>query len=506
MAIVRKWQGDGLSAGTLSTSSAGTGDNAFSFVTGTTIVASGLRVPEIALADTSAAHQVRWNGLTLPSWGARVYFSWASGAPSASIGLVHGYETGGGAVFRVEMNTAGLLRLRNASAATWSQTTGALVAGTRYRLEVFGSAGSATVRVFVGESTSAVINQTAAVENLSIAEMRFGRHVSASMTGFTMDDLGVADVAAELGAVAAPAMPARLGSSTVTMRVGNKSVVALAQGDTVLWGDATPASSAPAGFTAFYSTDFSSNDGFSPDSGYVSREETQANDNSYNTSANVSFGASGLTILGKRESMGGRPYTTGDVTGRHINMPNYFRVDVDATLPTDYGMWPCPLWLRPNNNNNGGNGELDLCETWTYDWGWNAGKTAYTNAVSHSTMWRDYVTASPNNKTGAPLAYSALPNPDPAARHTYTCIKTVGRLEYLIDGVRVYCWQAGATYNAGLKIGPPPTWYNSVYEVAGQTWYPRFTLQLGGANTDDPLPGWTQSAVVMHAMRIYVPS
>lgn len=261
--------------------------------------------------------------------------------------------------------------------------------------------------------------------------------------------------------------------------------------------EADPEPPVPAGFKPFYATTFAANDGFS------ARTETQSNDGSYNHPDNVTYTPRGLVILGKREERGGRPFTSGDVLGQHVKIPNHFRIDVEATLPTEYGMWPCPLWLRPANSNNGGHGELDACETWTYDWGWNADKTAHTTARAYATVWRDYTT---KNKQNAVLPYSALPNPDPAARHRYTIVKTKGRLEYLIDDVRVYCWEAGKVYSAGNKIGPPPAWYDSVYEVAGQTWYPRFTLQLGGPNTADPLPAWTQSELVVHSMRVYVPA
>lgn len=245
---------------------------------------------------------------------------------------------------------------------------------------------------------------------------------------------------------------------------------------------------APVGWDPIYDTTFATNDG------WTLQTETQANDNSYNHPDNVIFGdPRGMVILGKRENRGGRPFTTGDALGRHVTVPNYFRADVTATLPTDYGMWPCPLWFRPLNSSVG---EIDLCETWTYDWG--------TNPRLYSTIWTDYEAPTPPpRQQGASLPYSALANPDPGAPHTYTCIKTQGRIEFLADGVRVYCWQDGATYNATQKIGPPPTWYDATFEVANRTWYPRINLQLGGPNTDDPPPEWEQSEVVIHQLKIY---
>lgn len=247
--------------------------------------------------------------------------------------------------------------------------------------------------------------------------------------------------------------------------------------------DPDPVDPDPEPWTLIYESTFATNDG------WVARTESQANDDSYNTPDNVSYGSRGMVILGRRESLNGKPFTTADVLGQHVTVPNYFRADVVATLPTDYGMWPCPLWLRPLN---GSVGEIDLSETWTYDWN--------GNPRSYSTIHDDY--ANKRHESGM-LPYSALPNPDPAAPHTYTCIKTQGRMEFLIDGVRVYCWQAGASWSGTQRIGGTPSWYDSVMEVPGRTWYPRMTLQLGGPNTDDPLPEWQESEVIIHSLHIY---
>lgn len=252
-------------------------------------------------------------------------------------------------------------------------------------------------------------------------------------------------------------------------------------------------STVPEGFVPFYSTNFATNDG------WTARQETQSNDDSYNTPDNVSYGSEGLIILGKRESRGGRDYTTGDVLGQHVDLPSYFYIEVDATLPTDYGMWTCPLWLRPNSVNN--DGEIDLCETWTGLWDWDGSYTTYSNAVAQTTIHRDYTTG---NKDGGQLPYSVLPNPDAGARHTYACLKTEGRLEILVDGYRIRCWQRGASSNPSQKLYPTPSWYDEIYEVPGKSWYPRVTLQIGGNWSPLPRPEWQESRIQIHALRAYV--
>lgn len=239
----------------------------------------------------------------------------------------------------------------------------------------------------------------------------------------------------------------------------------------------------PEGWVTIYDSTFKTNDG------WTLKQETQSNDNSYNTPKNVVFG-DGMKILGKRETLGNRPYTSGDALGQHIRIPNYHRIDVTATLPVEPGMWPCPAWLRPLTH--GDSGEKDVVETWPAFWD---GKP-----VAWATIWRDYKT---KEKQNASLPYSALPNPDPSAPHTYTEITTAGRVEILIDGVRLFCWQKGAKYSASERIAPLPAWYESVYEIPGREWYPRVTLQVGGPNAKEPLSDWKQSEMVIHRMRIF---
>lgn len=233
----------------------------------------------------------------------------------------------------------------------------------------------------------------------------------------------------------------------------------------------------PEGWAVLYDSTFEKNDGWSL------RSETQSNDNSYNTPNNVLFGK-GMTVVGRRESVGGRPYTSGDALGRHIRTPNYFRAEVTATLPTEYGQWPCPLWFRPLTG--GDSGEIDVCETWPFDW----------NGVPrmYATVWENYTT---KRKENARLDYSKLPNPDPAAPHTYAVEKVKGRITFSVDGVTVYSWEKGRM-NATMA-----SWYDSVYEIAGREWYPRITLQIGGSNAKEPRADWKQSEMVIHRLRIF---
>lgn len=234
----------------------------------------------------------------------------------------------------------------------------------------------------------------------------------------------------------------------------------------------------PVGWVPLYDSSFEKNDG------WVARQETQSNDNSYNTPGNVSYGPEGMVILGKREALGKRPYTSGDVLGQHIRVPNYFRAEVTATVPIDYGMWPCALWFRPLTH--GDSGEIDVMETWPFDW--NGTPRLY------STVWENYTT---KRKENARLDYSKLPNPDPAAPHTYVVEKTRGSIAFSVDGVTVYSWSK-PTMNARIA-----SWFDAVYEIPDRFWYPRVTLQVGGSSAGEPKPEWQESRMVIHRLRIF---
>lgn len=235
----------------------------------------------------------------------------------------------------------------------------------------------------------------------------------------------------------------------------------------------------PAGWALLHDVRFDKNDG------WELRQETQSNDNSYNTPKNAVFGTpEGLHLLGKRETLGGRPYTSADILGKHLRTPNYFRAEVTGTAPTEYGMWPCLLWFRPLTH--GDSGEIDVMETWPFDW----------NGVPrlYSTLWENYTT---RRKENARLDYSKLPNPDPAAPHTYAVEKVKDRITFSVDGVTVYSWEK-PTMNEKLK-----SWYDSVYEIPGREWYPRITLQIGGPNAKEPKPEWRESKITVQRLRIF---
>jgi beta-glucanase (GH16 family) len=167
------------------------------------------------------------------------------------------------------------------------------------------------------------------------------------------------------------------------------------------------------------------NDGF--DSFNSSRWSTKnntanTNEESYLLSRNVTTSGGILTIQGKKESMGGRKYTSGYVhSGGKYTLPNYFRVEIRAQVPLERGMWAAPMWFRP------------------------------ADGSGHETNQKQAV----------------FPG-DPRGWHTYVIEKTPGKIEMFVDGQRKGLWQQG-----------DPTWFNSIFEV-GKKWRMIMNLQIGG--------------------------
>jgi beta-glucanase (GH16 family) len=79
---------------------------------------------------------------------------------------------------------------------------------------------------------------------------------------------------------------------------------------------------------------------------------------------NIFFQDGNLVIEAKKESMGGKPYTSSKILTRGKKSFKFGRIDIRAQLPKGKGIWPA-FWLLPQNNVFGGwpsSGEIDIME------------------------------------------------------------------------------------------------------------------------------------------------
>lgn len=205
MAQILKWSGDGLTAGNLSTSSAGTGDTAPSAILGAkapTIVATGPRSPEIQFlaapdADQSAA---RWDFTAGSTFGYRFYFTTGTVLPtSGQIPWIFGLYTGTTMHMEIDYTSTGRINLRDSLALIGQTAASTIAANTRYRIEgtVNHTSGALSLSLFLGESTTtlATITGTGAGLTASSTNVNVGKLNTAISPAFKIDDLVLLDTA-----------------------------------------------------------------------------------------------------------------------------------------------------------------------------------------------------------------------------------------------------------------------------------------------------------------------
>lgn len=79
---------------------------------------------------------------------------------------------------------------------------------------------------------------------------------------------------------------------------------------------------------------------------------------------NLFFQDGKLLIEARKESFGGKSYTSSKIVSRGKKVFKYGRMDIRAKLPKGKGIWPA-LWMLPQNNVFGGwptSGEIDIME------------------------------------------------------------------------------------------------------------------------------------------------
>lgn len=191
------WSGDGLSTGTMTTLSAGTGDTAIGSIQGTapSIVDDGLRSPEIEWP--TATSYVVWGHDSLPvgAWrwyltpgdpggGYRIALSWAGSAPQWMLDV--GFD-----------GTLHLLDSAGSDADT--STTGLITPATTYRIEVTYDTGAVDVYVYTGESTTELDHLTATLTAAAAVEFWWGCTFDVTGDPRRGDDLRITDTATLIG-------------------------------------------------------------------------------------------------------------------------------------------------------------------------------------------------------------------------------------------------------------------------------------------------------------------
>lgn len=217
MTILASWSGDGLTAGTLTTSSAGTGDTAFSAINGTapTIEEAGTRSPRIRVETTAGqSSSFQWGSAVLGSltaYAVRFYVE-ISAHNAGSWSLIFAADAGTTRAWELRIagtgagTGTGQLRLNNASnVQIASSGTNVLPTGSLVRIEAVASAGTVTVTAYTGETDTVIATVTGSVGS-TIDTIRVGPINTTAVAPFYVDDLAVSDTATEIGPLDPPAL------------------------------------------------------------------------------------------------------------------------------------------------------------------------------------------------------------------------------------------------------------------------------------------------------------
>lgn len=259
MPIPVKWNGDGLSPGTLTTSTVGPGDTALGAINGganLTVNASGPTSPRIRMAAGMANIYAGWGSVnlgTISQYVASTFFEFET-IGSALWAIASGNISGTVTQWRVEIaGTAatlpGNLRLRDGSTQL-ALSSQALSINTLYRLEVAANGSAITATVFVGTTNTVAAGPiSGAASSGSVDSIRFG-NFSSSTTSPVMyfDGLSVAPppvsvTAAATGtgvAVDTGAGPPVVTAGTTALRTGTTYFVAVRNKELVRVGALTP--------------------------------------------------------------------------------------------------------------------------------------------------------------------------------------------------------------------------------------------------------------------------
>lgn len=245
MAIVKKWSGDGLSPGVVTTTTAGTGDSPFNGFYGDpggtypNVVATGPRSPQLEFPTANSKSAAPyWDLPTLTKSAGRFYFTTPS-AWNASSHAIAQLSTGAATLCaRINLSgsgSPGQLRLTNAAATQVANTANNTVAlSTRYRVEwtLDQVAGVFTVNMYQGDSTTVFTSLSATSSyGASCNRVVFGNYSAAAVPLMQFDDFAVADTAAFIG----PAVTLPPATPTVKLWNGTAEVAVTAK----LWNGTT---------------------------------------------------------------------------------------------------------------------------------------------------------------------------------------------------------------------------------------------------------------------------
>ena len=138
------------------------------------------------------------------------------------------------------------------------------------------------------------------------------------------------------------------------------------------------------------------------------------NEKEYYQPANVAVTGGNLVITGKKQSVGGQPYTSGKLTTEGKYTPTYGRIEARIKLPMVQGTWPA-FWMLGSNINTVGwpqCGEIDIME-----------HVNTTNTILGTMHWN----------SGGHVQYGSSTNTTPGDYHLYAVEWDNSSIRWYVD-------------------------------------------------------------------------
>lgn len=153
----------------------------------------------------------------------------------------------------------------------------------------------------------------------------------------------------------------------------------------------------------------------------------------YTNGDNASVKDGLLTIEMRKETVGGRDYTSTRMVTRGRQDFKYGKIDVYAKMPKNLGTWAA-VWMMPTTSSYGGwpnSGEIDILET-----------VGYAPDMIYGTVH----TADYNHKKGTQQGYSSTLE-NPTEFHLYTIEWLPDQIRYYVDGKYKFRFAPGLYLN-----------------------------------------------------------
>lgn len=200
MAIIKKWDGIGVANGTVTTSTAGSGDTVFSQVSLSPTVSNGA----IVIPNVSGITYVRWNDLTLSAWSVRFYMT-LNGAVAGPTSFLHAWSTANSRMWVLSLLSSRQVILSNSSNTAVGNGP-ILTLGADYRFEIRGQSGTDSVvfKVFDASETEIFTKTTAIGTTLGLQHLQFGRQSTTQFGPASYSHFRVDNTNTTIGAYVSP--------------------------------------------------------------------------------------------------------------------------------------------------------------------------------------------------------------------------------------------------------------------------------------------------------------